>query len=201
MSLSRFNRPATVHSSLPSPRTEMADLGALWVCLQLVGATCGLCGRSPVLSSLCDGSSPRKERLCAAAPSSPISGSPLTPRPYEDHRAYCLFYSKGKCKKMHRPAVQPVPSAKPDTTSSNAGIFLFDVVADYAKARFGLTSYGCGLCQTGIPCESGIPTERSLKDFLRRLPFLIKAGIQSKLIGFDSFQAFNGLFILFKQFL
>lgn len=33
-----------------------------------------------------------------------------------------------------------------------------NVVAPYVKERWGLEGYtGCGLCQVGIPCESGIP--------------------------------------------
>lgn len=29
--------------------------------------------------------------------------------------------------------------------------------ARYVEERFGIKGYGCGLCQTGVPCESGIP--------------------------------------------
>ena len=25
------------------------------------------------------------------------------------------------------------------------------------KREYGFEGYGCGLCQTGVPCESGIP--------------------------------------------
>jgi epoxyqueuosine reductase QueG len=28
----------------------------------------------------------------------------------------------------------------------------------YVRTRFGFEGYGCGLCQTGVPCESGVPT-------------------------------------------
>ena len=35
------------------------------------------------------------------------------------------------------------------------------------REHFGFEGYGCGLCQTGVPCESGIPVrqgaERSTK--------------------------------------
>ena len=29
--------------------------------------------------------------------------------------------------------------------------------AKYVKEAFGFEGYGCGLCQTGVPCESGLP--------------------------------------------
>jgi epoxyqueuosine reductase QueG len=32
----------------------------------------------------------------------------------------------------------------------------------YVKAHFGFDGYGCGLCQTGVSCESKIPTKEDL---------------------------------------
>jgi len=34
--------------------------------------------------------------------------------------------------------------------------------AEYVKAHYHFDGYGCGLCQTGVPCESKIPTESDL---------------------------------------
>lgn len=34
-----------------------------------------------------------------------------------------------------------------------------EITAKYVKANFGFKGYGCGFCQTGVPCESKIPTE------------------------------------------
>jgi hypothetical protein len=34
------------------------------------------------------------------------------------------------------------------------------VTADYVKSILGIDSYACGLCQTGVPCESRIPGEK-----------------------------------------
>jgi epoxyqueuosine reductase len=82
-----------------------------------------------------------------------------TPRPYRDHRAYCLFYPDGKCGKC----IERCPAGalgKSGHDKSKCRDYLFDIVAGYAKARFGFESYGCGLCQTGVPCESAIPAER-----------------------------------------
>jgi ferredoxin len=35
--------------------------------------------------------------------------------------------------------------------------YLHDVTANYVKDHYGLDIYGCGLCQTGVPCADGIP--------------------------------------------
>jgi hypothetical protein len=31
----------------------------------------------------------------------------------------------------------------------------------YAEAHYGFAGKGCGLCQTGIPCESRIPLRKA----------------------------------------
>jgi hypothetical protein len=35
--------------------------------------------------------------------------------------------------------------------------YLFEVTSAYAKSHYGFASYGCGFCQTAVPCEAGIP--------------------------------------------
>lgn len=37
---------------------------------------------------------------------------------------------------------------------------LFPVTSSYVKHNFGFDGYGCGLCQTGVPCESKIPLSK-----------------------------------------
>jgi epoxyqueuosine reductase len=32
--------------------------------------------------------------------------------------------------------------------------------ADYVRREYGFDGYGCGLCQTKVPCESSIPVPR-----------------------------------------
>jgi hypothetical protein len=32
--------------------------------------------------------------------------------------------------------------------------------SEYIKEHFGFPGYACGLCQTGVPCESRIPAKR-----------------------------------------
>lgn len=81
-----------------------------------------------------------------------------TPRPYRDHRAYCLFFTQGTCGRcMARCPVGAVTEAGHDKTRCSQ--HLKPVTADYVRANYGFDGYGCGLCQTGVPCESKIPTE------------------------------------------
>jgi hypothetical protein len=37
------------------------------------------------------------------------------------------------------------------------------VTADYVKSEYGFDGYGCGLCQTKVPCESKIPTKQDVE--------------------------------------
>ncbi len=79
-----------------------------------------------------------------------------TPRPYSDHHEYCLFYSTGACGAcIERCPVQAISINGHDKikcqrhTAVNA--------AKHVKSHYGFDGYGCGLCQTGVPCESRIP--------------------------------------------
>jgi epoxyqueuosine reductase len=83
---------------------------------------------------------------------------PPTKRPYQDHHAYCLFYSKGICGKcIQRCPVGALTSAGHDKGKCRNYIYMD--TKDYVKSHFGFDGYGCGLCQTGVPCESKIPVE------------------------------------------
>ncbi len=79
-----------------------------------------------------------------------------TERPYRDHHAYCLFYSKGTCGKC----VQRCPAGALSLAGHNkvkCRSYIFAKVREYVKTTFGFEGYGCGLCQTAVPCESRIP--------------------------------------------
>jgi hypothetical protein len=79
-----------------------------------------------------------------------------TPRPYEDHHAYCLFFYDGSCKACRERC--PVAAI---TEQGHDKLKCWNhakgTCGEYTKANFGFDGYGCGLCQTGVPCESGIP--------------------------------------------
>lgn len=88
---------------------------------------------------------------------------PPTPRPYRDHHAYCLFFTGGSCRKcIDRCPVGAISEKGKDKQICRA--HLFPGTSDYVKERFGFDGYGCGLCQTGVPCESRIPLPQDVKD-------------------------------------
>lgn len=86
---------------------------------------------------------------------------PAAKRPYHDHHAYCLFFSKGTCGEcIRRCPVGAVTPAGHDKLKCRD--YLFSDTVNYAKSHFGFDGYGCGLCQTGVPCESMVPLEINL---------------------------------------
>jgi epoxyqueuosine reductase QueG len=64
-----------------------------------------------------------------------------TPRPYSDHRAYCLYFDNGTCGKCMK-CRQHLARSR-----------------EYVKKTYKFEGYGCGLCQVGVPCEAGIPVK------------------------------------------
>ena len=81
---------------------------------------------------------------------------PATNRPYQDHRAYCLFYAKGTCKKcVQRCPAGAITEAGHDKIKCYN--YMHPGIDEYVESHFGLKGYGCGLCQTGVPCESVNP--------------------------------------------
>ncbi len=80
---------------------------------------------------------------------------PASARPYNNHNEYCLFYSQGTCGKcIERCPAGAISKAGHDKTKCSAYL---NTTWEYVRTNYGFKGYGCGLCQTGIPCESGIP--------------------------------------------
>ncbi|MDR3553240.1 MAG: hypothetical protein P4L55_00660 [Syntrophobacteraceae bacterium] len=79
-----------------------------------------------------------------------------SPRPYQDHHAYCLFFYDGACTGCQKRC--PVDAI---TENGHDKVKCWDhaggTCAKFVKENYGFDGYGCGLCQTGVPCESGIP--------------------------------------------
>jgi epoxyqueuosine reductase QueG len=81
---------------------------------------------------------------------------PPTPRPYEDHHAYCLHFATGDCMACaERCPVRAIDAGGHDKETCERHVK--ETCARHALERYGFDGYGCGLCQTGVPCESGIP--------------------------------------------
>jgi epoxyqueuosine reductase len=80
---------------------------------------------------------------------------PVTPRPYQDHHAYCLYYAKGICGMCTTRC--PAGAVTKSGHNKMACSKQCNATAEYADKQLGLKGYGCGFCQTGVPCESQIP--------------------------------------------
>lgn len=79
-----------------------------------------------------------------------------SPRPYDHHQAYCLFLTKGICGKcMKRCPAGAITAAGHDKVRCKS--YIRERAMPFVKARYGFEGRGCGLCQTGVPCESRIP--------------------------------------------
>ena len=79
-----------------------------------------------------------------------------TKRPYEHHNDYCLFLSEGTCGLcMARCPVRAITEKGHD--KEKCRVYCDGICTEYAKTHFSLDVNVCGLCQTKIPCESGIP--------------------------------------------
>lgn len=106
--------------------------------------------------ALCDGLiTPRGKAMRCGSVVAAVSVEP-TPRPYTSFRQYCLFYKGGKCLKCVKRC--PIGAVSKDGhDKEKCRRYLFEMAAPYAEKHFGFLSYGCGLCQTGVPCEASIP--------------------------------------------
>lgn len=111
---------------------------------------------------LCDGLITSRGKAMRAGSVVAAVQVPPTPRPYTHHRAYCLFFTQGVCGKcIDRCPVGALSEAGHDKLKCLA--HLKPPTADYVKSHYGFDGYGCGLCQTGVPCESKIPVKGDLE--------------------------------------
>lgn len=87
-----------------------------------------------------------------------ITNLPVNPstRPYRVRGAYCLFHREGTCMKCaDRCPIGAITESGHDKNACMA--FTFDMMGAYVRKTYDIDIYACGLCQTGVPCESGIP--------------------------------------------
>ena len=79
-----------------------------------------------------------------------------TPRPYRRYDEYCPFKVKNAC----GACIKRCPAGALSERGHDKRIcsdYLDDRTAPYVEEHYGFVGYGCGLCQTGVPCASGIP--------------------------------------------
>jgi epoxyqueuosine reductase QueG len=80
-----------------------------------------------------------------------------TPRPYSNHRAYCLFFADGTCGKcIDRCPARAITKTGHDKEKCRQHLARS---REYVKKTYKFEGYGCGLCQVGVPCEAGIPVK------------------------------------------
>ena len=108
---------------------------------------------------LCDGLISKKGK--AARYGSVIVNTPLTPteRTYTAYNEYCM--AKNGCTAcMQRCPAGAITPAGHDKNKCRA--YHQEVIKPICRERYGYEGYSvCGLCQTGVPCEAGIPGENN----------------------------------------
>ncbi|MDM8524477.1 epoxyqueuosine reductase [Desulfococcaceae bacterium HSG8] len=111
---------------------------------------------------LCDGLiTPRGKAMRTGSVIVKIRTDPA-PRPYKDHHEYCLFFTKGVCGKcISRCPAGAITHAGKDKVRCSQ--YIRSEAAEFVKSNYGFDGYGCGLCQTAVPCESGIPVKQEMK--------------------------------------
>ena len=106
---------------------------------------------------LCDGLiTARGKALRAGSVVARIAVAP-TPRPYANHRAYCLYFAEGTCGRcIDRCPVGAISEAGHDKEKCREHLVHSRA---YVEKTYKFVGYGCGLCQVGVPCEAGIPVK------------------------------------------
>jgi epoxyqueuosine reductase len=80
-----------------------------------------------------------------------------TERTYDNHHAHCLFYSTGTCRKcMQRCPVGAISESGHDKGKCREHL---QATKKFVKQNYGFEGYGCGMCQTDVPCESKFPVQ------------------------------------------
>jgi epoxyqueuosine reductase QueG len=106
---------------------------------------------------LCDGLITTKGKAMRVGSVVARLSIPPTPRPYSDHRAYCLFFAKGTCGKcIDRCPVRAISANGHDKEKCRQHLARS---REHVQRTYKFEGYGCGLCQAGVPCEAGIPVK------------------------------------------
>lgn len=114
---------------------------------------------------LCDGLiTARGKAMRAGSVVAEVSIEP-TPRPYANHRAYCLFFAEGTCGKcIDRCPARAITEAGHDKEKCRQHLLRS---SEHVKKTYRFDGYGCGLCQVGVPCEAGIPVKAAREALAR----------------------------------
>ena len=79
-----------------------------------------------------------------------------TPRKYRNYQEYCLYFNSGTCGQcIYRCPADAISLDGHDKVKCRH--FVDVVSGKYISNHYGVDVTCCGLCQTGVPCESEIP--------------------------------------------
>jgi epoxyqueuosine reductase QueG len=82
-------------------------------------------------------------------------------RPYPDRRHNCLFFREGTCGLCIGRC--PVGALSPQGhDKARCREFVYGEAPRAVGDLYGVPATGCGLCQTGVPCEAAIPPDSPL---------------------------------------
>jgi epoxyqueuosine reductase len=71
-----------------------------------------------------------------------------------------LFFSHGTCGNcIQRCPVGAISKSGHDKIKCRNHL---QTTKDFVNQNYGFEGYGCGMCQTNVPCESKIPTQEDL---------------------------------------
>jgi epoxyqueuosine reductase QueG len=77
-----------------------------------------------------------------------------TQRPYSNHQEYCLFYGSNTCGKC----IERCPGGAISEKGHNKELCMVHCAEIMQKSdEYDTVMPTCGLCQTAVPCEAGIP--------------------------------------------
>jgi epoxyqueuosine reductase len=80
---------------------------------------------------------------------------PVSPRRHTSHTAACAYLDHGACGDCMRRC--PAHAIGPAGHNKGACQRYQDVALRHLRESYGVPVTGCGLCQTGVPCESCLP--------------------------------------------
>jgi epoxyqueuosine reductase len=81
-------------------------------------------------------------------------------RPYPERRANCLYYRERTCGAcIGRCPVGALSRDGHDKFKCRS--YVYGTIPEAVGERYAVTATGCGLCQTKVPCEGGIPAGKA----------------------------------------
>ena len=79
-------------------------------------------------------------------------------RPYTGRYDWCLYFTKGNCLTcVKRCPGEDALTLEHGHLKKNCKAYSHGKTVPFIKEHYNIDGYGCGFCQTDVPCESSIP--------------------------------------------